>query len=824
MRKSLFKFNLLLLFFIIFYCGIAQDKSNDMLISPKGDTVYVKSIAISDITSNIEASYIKIKKIKESLKSDAEPANPDSVFRITNRKVDSLNSEVRKRDFISINELNYEIQVWGGYLKQLEAWKSKINEGLKQIENDAFDLSVMHEQWKLTLARAREAGVPSKVLTSVNDLIKQINTVTARLNEKRTELLGRQNKVTEMKVTVDEVGAFLKATTKTFQSGYFRTNAYPIWHVADTSLGFKYTKKLIVDSYSVNSRHLNDFYKSNRMELIVHLFLFLILWVAFYYLSINAKKILADETFPEMDRAEHVLSMHTLSAMIISLFISIWIYSSLPFIVFNFIQLLYIVIALFFLTRYIDKKIKNVLLGLLVLFFVNEFQVFLFGKSLIARILIIAENAIATWVLYMIISPKYFVAELLKSRRWGIFLKLIPIFFIFIGISFIGNVFGYVNLSLLLNKTVVYALLNLNLLLLVIIVLQKSFSILFRTSFFRKSNIIRENLGYIEKRFFQTIQILGVLLWLRSVLRTLGIYEDLYVWFTEAAQKSWQIGNSTIAIGGIINFFLVIIITSLLVRFLKTLLNEELYPRIRLPRGVPGAISMLVGYVIVAYGFFIALGAAGVDLGQFGLIAGALGVGIGFGLQGIVANFIAGIVMAFERPIQVGDTIQLGTTMGEVIHIGVRASTIKTFDGSEVIVPNSSLITNDVTNWTLSNRRRRYDVFVGVAYGTDPNKVLEIISKVANKHQQVQKTPAPWALFDGFGDSSLNFRVRFWTTFDAGLTVKSEITIGIYNALKEAGIEIPFPQRDIYIKSLPKEDEKAGPVKKAPRSSKEKET
>jgi small-conductance mechanosensitive channel len=233
---------------------------------------------------------------------------------------------------------------------------------------------------------------------------------------------------------------------------------------------------------------------------------------------------------------------------------------------------------------------------------------------------------------------------------------------------------------------------------------------------------------------------------------------------------------------------------------------------------------MLVGYVIVAYGFFIALGAAGVDLGQFGLIAGALGVGIGFGLQGIVANFIAGIVMAFERPIQVGDTIQLGTMMGDVIHIGVRASTIKTFDGSEVIVPNSSLITNDVTNWTLSNRRRRYDINVGTAYGSDPNKVLELIYKVANDHQDVAKTPAPWALFDGFGDSSLNFRVRIWTTIDNGLTTKSEVTVGIYNALKEAGIEIPFPQRDIYIKSLPKDKEKAGPVKKSGRQPKKSES
>jgi len=813
MRKSYFNLWLALILSVLSFSSFSQGTDNEFLLSPTGDTIYIKPITLSDFTKNIESSYDKIQKISESLKPDDQLKNFDSVYTTTSKRIDYLHSLVYKKDFLSINELDYEIGIWSDHLNQLELWKNRINEKLKQIESNLFDLKVLNEQWKISIANAKERGVPSTVLTSVNELLSQSKNLTKQLSAKRTKLLDRQNKITELRVTVDKTISYLDDTKNEFKSDYLRIDAYPIWRIADTSGRMTYINKLISDSYKINSSQLNDFYRSNRQALIAHLFLFLIIWIGFYYLFLESKKVIADENFPEMGRTEYVLSMHFLSSLIITLFISIWVYPTIPFILFNFIQLLYLIIGLFFLTKYIDKKLKIVLFGLLILFFLNEIQVFLFGKSLIARLLLLVENAITAWLLYIIVSPKYFFANLLKSRGWDIFLKLIPLFFIFIALSFLGNIFGYVNLSLLLNKTVVYALLNLNLLLLVIIVLQKSFSILFRTKIFRKSNIIRENLDYIETKFYQTIRVIGVLLWIRSVLNTLGIYDDLYDWFSEAAKTSWQIGNSTIAVGGILNFIIVIVVTSLLVRFLKTLLKEELYPRITLPRGVPGAISMMVGYIIVAYGFFIALGAAGVDLGQFGLVAGALGVGIGFGLQGIVANFIAGIVLAFERPIQVGDTIQIGTMMGEVTQIGVRACTIRAYDGSEVIVPNSTLITNDVTNWTLSNRKRRWDINVGVAYGTDPNKVLAIISNVANEHPEVQKIPAPWALFDGFGDSSLNFRIRIWTSVDNAMTTKSEVTVRIYEALQKEGIEIPFPQRDIYIKSLPQD--KASPEKES---------
>ncbi len=212
---------------------------------------------------------------------------------------------------------------------------------------------------------------------------------------------------------------------------------------------------------------------------------------------------------------------------------------------------------------------------------------------------------------------------------------------------------------------------------------------------------------------------------------------------------------------------------------------------------------MLVNYGILAIGFFVAISVAGIDLSRFAIVAGALGVGIGFGLQNVVNNFVSGLILMFERPIQVGDTIEVGALIGHVLRIGFRSSTVRTYDGAEVIVPNGNLISSEVVNWTLSDRTRRLDVPVGVAYGSDPQKVLEVLNATAHAHKDVLPYPAPSIIFKGFGDSSLDFSVRVWIKdFEEFYRVSSELAVLIYEALNQAGFEIPFPQRDLHLRSV----------------------
>jgi small-conductance mechanosensitive channel len=219
--------------------------------------------------------------------------------------------------------------------------------------------------------------------------------------------------------------------------------------------------------------------------------------------------------------------------------------------------------------------------------------------------------------------------------------------------------------------------------------------------------------------------------------------------------------------------------------------------------GVPYAIKTFTRYAIIVIGFVAALSVLGISFDRVTIMLSALGVGIGFGLQSLVNNFVSGFVLLTERPIRLRDKVQIEGVLGNVSSIGMRASTIRTFDGAEVIVPNGDLISQQVVNWTLSARQQRVTIPVGVAYGSDPNEVLKILRRVAADDDKVFADPAPLALFRSFGDSSLDFELRIFMDPSDVLDVPSAVMVAIDAALREAGIEIPFPQRDLHLRKLP---------------------
>jgi small-conductance mechanosensitive channel len=238
----------------------------------------------------------------------------------------------------------------------------------------------------------------------------------------------------------------------------------------------------------------------------------------------------------------------------------------------------------------------------------------------------------------------------------------------------------------------------------------------------------------------------------------------------------------------------------------KRQLEQNWLNKSRLDRGARDAAVTTSGYVGIAVAILVALSVAGVEFTNLAIIAGALSVGIGFGLQNIVNNFVSGLILLVERPIRTGDWIVVGNTEGYVKKISIRSTQIQTFDRADVIVPNSELIAGQVTNWMLSDPWGRVKVPVGVAYGSDTARVIQILVDVANKHPQVMNNypgiPDPRALFLGFGDSSLNFELRcFIRDVDRRLQTLSDMNLAIDAAFREAGIEIPFPQRDLHFRN-----------------------
>jgi small-conductance mechanosensitive channel len=226
--------------------------------------------------------------------------------------------------------------------------------------------------------------------------------------------------------------------------------------------------------------------------------------------------------------------------------------------------------------------------------------------------------------------------------------------------------------------------------------------------------------------------------------------------------------------------------------------------RTSLDEGQRYAFAHIMGYVVFLFGLLVGLQLVGLDLSNLVLLGSAIGIGLGFGLQNIANNFVSGIILLTERPVRVGDRVEVGGTNGDVVRIGARSTWVRTNDNVVIIIPNSEFINNRVTNWTVNDRQVRFNIPLGVSYGSDPERVREVLLEVAGRHPDVLKDPAPQILFKGFGDSSLDFHLRVWTTtrVQTPLPLASELYFSIFRAFKENGIEIPFPQRDLHLKTV----------------------
>jgi small-conductance mechanosensitive channel len=264
-----------------------------------------------------------------------------------------------------------------------------------------------------------------------------------------------------------------------------------------------------------------------------------------------------------------------------------------------------------------------------------------------------------------------------------------------------------------------------------------------------------------------------------------------------------SVGNFSISIGTILYFFFSIVVLIYVSGWTRRFIAKRVFSKYITDRGLAESMATAIRYFILVIGFFIIIQTAGIDLSTLTLLGGALGVGIGFGLQNITNNFISGIIILFERPIKPGDRIEVGDIRGDVVKIAARSTTVLTNDNIAVIVPNSEFISSTVINWSYIDRNVRFNFPVGVAYKEDPQVIRKLLIEVANDEEGVLKNPPPDVLFDAFGDSSLNFVLRVWTSeyTDKPIALKSRLYYSIFEKFKQHHIEIPFPQRDLHLRS-----------------------
>ncbi|MDO5104166.1 MAG: mechanosensitive ion channel [Lautropia sp.] len=295
----------------------------------------------------------------------------------------------------------------------------------------------------------------------------------------------------------------------------------------------------------------------------------------------------------------------------------------------------------------------------------------------------------------------------------------------------------------------------------------------------------------IEARLSKLIKWTAIALWAGFALDQLMLLTPMWDRLKSMLAATLNVGQFAISLGDILRFFAILWGSLLLSRLVRYVLDQEVFTRISLPRGIPYAFSTVLNYLLLIGGVLLAVAATGISLDRFTIFASAIGVGVGFGLQSIVNNFVSGLIVLFARPIKVGDSVDLSGQSGRVQRIGIRASILRTGAGADVIVPNSQLIANQVVNWTLTDSQRRLEIAITVTYDSDPERVMTLLTDIARGHEEVLVSPAPNAQFADFVSTGMQFKLFAWAgKADRINAIRSDLCLQIHKALKRENIQL----------------------------------
>jgi small-conductance mechanosensitive channel len=530
-------------------------------------------------------------------------------------------------------------------------------------------------------------------------------------------------------------------------------------------------------------------------------FFFFVLFIT-YYLKIFAEKNVSDEIINRNPFAINILSKPISIGILITIYFELAFFPLAPSAITEIFRVLLVVPILLLFPSFISKQARGPLYFISGVYILQQTIELTVGNSIYLRIFIILLTLMMfgglIWFLKM--DTNNIPAKRTKViHQLQIIARLLLIILL---ISLVGNIIGNTALSTLIFYGVMRTI-NISLILITSLqVFYTLVTVLFETKFANISLIIKNRRQEVIKTIFSFTKFIALIFWIIKFLDNFEIYDSIKENVLDFLTMQYQIGNISFTISNILLFFFSIWLATKISKISRFFIENEVFPRVILPRGVPAAISLMLNYTILSLGFLISLSFIGFDIEKLTIVIGALGVGFGFGLQNIVNNFISGLILLFERPIQVGDTISLTNLMGSVKRIGIRASIVQTFDGAEVIVPNADLISGQVINWTLSDSMRRIEIKIGVHFDSDPGKVMELLNSAIEDEDEILKNPAPYILYHGMKKSTQDFVLRFWTANSGDwIFLRSNVLLKITKLLKKEGIEIPYKQQNVYLKN-----------------------
>lgn len=768
--------------------AISAPAANDKT-TPAQSPAIPQSISVADIVVQAEVALSRVRQIENKSRIDDLIETADDAIPAMTRDTSYRTREMRQQltrnpSLETIRGLEDE---WREIELRAAALTRELTRAALQLDRDIGELDAMDATWSSTQKTAVEAAAPREVLERVQDVSNSIATARKQVLGDRANVLALQGKSVDIgSRAAQSRQALADASDRAVTRLWYRDNP-PLWSTASWQASVDGFLREAAANLSIQSTTLMDYLHLHQRRIVFH-FLFFSGLVTVLFLARSEINSLS-ETDESLKRTKKVYDMPVVSAMLIAMLVSTWFYPRPPRALWIIISIMGAAPVLVFARRIIDPNLYSVLYAVIGFYLADRLRLVFSPLPGVSRLAFLVEALLMmlfiSWTLRKSEArqhaPSQTPSPAWKAIRFGCWVA-----FLLITFALVASIAGYVRLADLTAHTVLGSAYTALVLYTLTRVGEGLIQGLFHVPPVSMLGMVKRHKMLLSRRLNRWIKWMAFLFWLSLSLQMPGLLRPLIDFIQAVWQTAISIGALRISMGDVFSFFLIIWAAYLLSRLVRFVLDEEIYPNLRLDRGLPYAVSTVLHYILLLSGLVLALGAIGVDMTKFTIVAGAFSVGIGFGLQNIVNNFVSGLIVLFERPIKVGDTIQLGDVVGRVQHIGIRASIMHTTAGAEFIIPNGKLISDNVTNWTLSNQLRQITVPVITKPDVNVVHLKNLLLDIARQNKLVTQTPSPEALFIKRGIDAFEFELRVWTdALDAWLEVKSDLITEINEALRQ---------------------------------------
>jgi small-conductance mechanosensitive channel len=739
------------------------------------------AVPLAEIPAQADLTAISLRDIESTLAAGTAIAAIENELPALSREIDARFREnariVAQR--ASLQLLDRLERSWRRLRDTVLEWNEQLQERARRLDRDRERLTALDATWKESLRLARESG-DAELARRVESLLSGIARARAAVDKQRAHALRLHSRVTAQDLRITEALKVVRQAREDTLGRIFSRDSPPVWdpRVLDGT-GTVDSQ----ESWQAQVATLESYLARRPGRFVLHAGLFAVLAAALFW--VRRRSVLSAVSDPALQRVSGVLMTPVATALVLSFLGAAWIYPQAPRLLWAIIGAAALIPTIIVLRPIVEERLRGLLYAIVAFFLIDQGRAVAASMQAIPRLVFIAEM-IAGALLMIVFLGRLRRAEATSARRRIRRHRIgaVVACAVFTAAA-AASAAGYMALGNLLGNTVLGAAYLGVVLYAVVQILDAVVIVALRSRPLNLLGMVQRHPELLWRRARYLMMTAAGVLWSLFVLGRLAIREPILEGLRSVLAAELHAGSISLSLGDVIAFAVVVWGSFMVSRLVRFFLDEDIYPRAHMQRGLYYAISRTLHYLILVAGFFFAVAVLGFDMTKFTILAGAFTVGVGFGLQNIFNNFVSGLILLFERPVQVGDMIQIEDTSGIVERIGIRASVVRAATGSEIIVPNGKLISERLINWTLSAHRRGLELPVAVAHGASPKRVIAILERVAAAHARIQKDPPPEVLFTKLGPDWMGFELRAYTDHvEDWMRVRSELAVAVSEALE----------------------------------------